>query len=67
MTMAGNVQEGIDTNVFGEFMKKVTIWAYASINREIYFALSRDEKEKLIRRYYFNMKSGGGSGNFYFI
>ena len=45
ITMAGNVQEDIDANLIGEFMKKVTIWDYASIAREMYLALSHDKKE----------------------
>ena len=55
------------TQFHGEFMKKVTVWDYASITRDSYLALSHDEKEKLIRRYYFDTKSRGGSGKFYFI
>ena len=54
--MADNVQEDIDANLFGEFMKKVTVWGYTSIARESYLALSHDEKEKLIRKYYSDMK-----------
>ena len=41
--MADNVQEDIDVNLFGEFMKKVTIWDYASVTRNSYLALSYDE------------------------
>ena len=47
-------------------MNKVVVWDYASITRESYLALSHDEKEKLIRRYYSDMKSRS-SGKFYFI
>ena len=47
-------------------MNKVAVWDYASITREGYPALSHDEKEKLIRRYYSDMKSRS-SGEFYFI
>ena len=34
IAMAGNVQEDIDANLLGEFMKKATIWDYASITRD---------------------------------
>ena len=51
-----NTQEEIDTDLFGQFMKKVTIWDYGSITRDSYLSLSHDEKEKLIRRYYSDMK-----------
>ena len=37
-------------------MKKVTVWDYASITTDSYLALSHDEKEKLIRSYYSDMK-----------
>ena len=47
-------------------MKKVTIWDYASITRDSYLALSHDKKEKLISRYYSDMKSRGSS-KIYFI
>ena len=66
ITMADNVQEDIDANLFSEFMKKVTAWDYVSITRESYLALSHDEKEKLITRHYSDMKSRS-SGKFYFI
>ena len=48
-------------------MKKITIRDYASITRDSYLALSHDEKEKLIMRYYFDMKIRDVSGKFYFI
>ena len=44
-------------------MKKVTVLNYVSISRDSYPALSHDEKEKLIRSYYSDMKSRG-SGKF---
>ena len=57
--MADNVQEEIDANLLSGFMKKLTVRDYASITRESYLALSHDEKEKLIRRYYSDMESRG--------
>ena len=59
IAMTNNIQEDINANLFGKFMKKVIVSDYASITRESYLALSHDEKEKLIRRYYFDMKSRG--------
>ena len=44
-------------------MQQISILDYSSISRESYIALSYFEKEKLIRNYYFDMKSRG-SGNF---
>ena len=58
-TMADNIQEHIDPNLFGEFMKKVTVWDFASITRDSYLVVFHDEKEKLTRSYYFDMKSKG--------
>ena len=42
-------------------MQQISIWDYSSISRESYIALSYFEKEKLIRNYYFDMKSRGSS------
>ena len=66
INMANNAQEEFDTNLFGQFMKKVTIWDYTSITRDTYLALFHDEKKKLFRRYYSDMKSRG-SGKFLLI
>ena len=56
INIANNIQEEFDLNLFGLFMKKVTVWDYASITTDSYLALSHDEKEKLIRSYYSDMK-----------
>ena len=56
INIANNTQE-FEANLFGQFMKKVTIWDHASITRDSYPALSHDEKKKLIRRYYLDMKT----------
>ena len=57
MTKIDNAQEEINQNLFGKFMKNVSIWDYTSISRDSYLALSHDEKEKLIWSYSSNMKS----------
>ena len=44
-------------------MKNVS-WGYASITRKSYLALSRDEKDNLIRRCYSDTKNRVGSGKF---
>ena len=61
--MVDKIQEEIDPTLFGQFMKKVTVLDYLSISRDSYPVLSHDEKEKLIRSYYSDMKSRG-SGKF---
>ena len=63
INMVDKIQEEIDPTLFGQFMKKVTVLDYLSISRDSYPVLSHDEKEKLIRSYYSDMKSRG-SGKF---
>ena len=41
---------------FNNFMKQIAIWDYSSISRDSYLALSCEEKEKLVKSYYLNMK-----------
>ena len=53
-----NTQVEFEAELFGNFMKKVTIWDYASITRDSYLAFSHDEKEKFIRSYYIEIKKG---------
>ena len=67
ISIADNVQEHIDENLFCEFMKNVTVWEYASISGENYLALAQDEKENFIRRYYSDMKSRSSRKIFYFV
>ena len=55
--MAVNIQEEFDADLFAQFMKKVTIWEYASITRDSYLSLCHDEKENLIRKYCLEMKT----------
>ena len=45
INIANNTLEEFDTDLFGQFMKEVTIGDYASITRDNYLALSHDEKE----------------------
>ena len=60
MKIVDNTPKTLDKQLFGEFMKKVPVWDYANISRENYQSLSYDDKEKIIRRYYFNMKAQSG-------
>ena len=41
-------------------MKSVTVWDYANISTEKYLSLSHDDKEKIIRQYYFDKKTRNG-------
>ena len=65
---ANNTQEEIDTNLFNYFMKQILRWDYGSVSSDSYLALSYDEKEKLIRNYYSDMKShGSGELSLFFL
>ena len=39
-------------------MQKITEWDYSCITREHYLSLPNHEKEAMIKKYYFDMKSG---------
>lgn len=57
ITLADNARETRDNKLFREFMKKTSVWDYANINKESYLSLPLDDKEKIIRQYYFDMKA----------
>ena len=46
------VEVNIDENFLQQFTSKVMVWDYNS--REIYLALSWNEKEKIIRDYFYS-------------
>ena len=50
-------EEEINPELFNNFMKLIAIWDYSLINRDSYLALSYEEKEKLIKNYYCDMKN----------
>ena len=52
-----NTSKTLDGKLFGEFTKKLTVWDYPNINRESYLSLSHDDKEIIIRQYYFDIKA----------
>ena len=53
-------EEEINQELFNNFMKQSAIWDYSSISRYSYLALSYEEKEKLIKNYYHDMKNRSG-------
>ena len=55
-----NTPETLDAQLFTQFMKKVSVWDYANISKENYLSLSYNDKEKIIKQYYFHMKSQSG-------
>ena len=52
-----NEPQTLDEQLVGQFMKKVKVWDYANISKENYVSLSNEDKEKIIKQYYFNMKT----------
>ena len=58
--IADNTPETFDKQLFGQFMKKVAVWNFANISKENYLSLSFDDKEKIIRQYYHDMKAQSG-------
>ena len=49
-------EEEVNVELFKNFMKHITIWDYSCITREHYLSLSNQEKEVLLKKYYFDMK-----------
>ena len=54
-------EEKINTDLFNEFMKKITVWDYSCISREHYLSLPNHEKQSMIKKYYYDMKSCSSS------
>ena len=63
ISIANNASETLYEELFGEFMKKVTLCDYTNISKGSYLSLSHDEREKIIRQYFFDMKARS-SGTF---
>ena len=50
-------EEEVNLKLFNSFMKKITVWDYSYITREHYLSLPVHEKEAMLKKYYFDMKS----------
>ena len=50
-------EEEVNVDLFNSFMHCITVWYYACITREHYLSLPNHEKEFMIKKYYFDMKS----------
>ena len=57
ISITNDATETFDEQLFSEFMEMVPVWDYANISRENYLSLSHDDKEKIIRQYYSDMKA----------
>ena len=50
-------EEEVNVDLFNSFMKRITIWDYSCITKEHYLSLPNHEKEVMLKKYYFDMKS----------
>ena len=50
-------EEEVNLELFNSFMQKITVWDYSCITREHCLSLPNHEKEAMIKKHYFNMKS----------
>ena len=57
-----SIEEPLEKKLFIEFIKKVAIWDYFAITKQIYLAMSEQEKIDKISKYYSDMKSRLSTG-----
>ena len=50
-------EEEVNADLFNSFMKRITVWDYSYITREHYLSLPNHEKEAMIKKYFFDLKS----------
>ena len=61
-------EETFDENLFLEFMKKVPIWEFFCVTKQVYLKMAEQEKREKISQYYSAMKSRHVSdGEFLFL
>ena len=60
-------EEEVNADLFNSFMKHITAWDYSYITREHYLSLPNHEKEAMIKKYYFDLKSRTCGKIFFFI
>ena len=60
-------EEDINPELFNEVMRKITEWDYHCITREHYLSLSRNEKEAMVKKFYYEMKNHSSAKKFIFI
>ena len=56
----GNTPKPLDKQLFGQFMTKIPVWNYANPSKENDLSLSFDDKDKIIRQYYYDIKAQSG-------
>ena len=52
-----SMEENFNESLFVDFMKKVPIWEYYCISKQVYLAMSKQEKRDKISKYYSDMKN----------
>ena len=50
-------EKEVNVELFISFMWKITVWDYSCITIKHYLSLPNNEKEAMITKYYFDMKS----------
>ena len=50
-------EENFDESLFVEFMRKVPIWEFFCISKQVYLTMSEKEKREKISKYYSDMKN----------
>ena len=60
-------EEDINLELFNEVMRKITEWDYRCITREHYLSLSSNEKEAMVKKFYYEMKNHSSAKKFIFI
>ena len=50
-------EENFDENLFLEFMRKVPIWEFYCISKQVYLKMTEQEKREKISQYYSAMKT----------
>ena len=65
--LAVTKEEDINPELFNEVMRKLTEWDYHCITREHYLSLSSNEKEAMVKKFYYEMKDHSSAKKFIFI
>ena len=53
ISIANNASETLHEELFGEFMKKVTLCDYTNISKESYLSLSHDDRRENYKTVFF--------------
>ena len=62
-----SIEENFGEKTFVDFMKKVSIWDYYCISKQVFLEMSEKEKREKISNYYSDMNSRKSTGEFSFF